>query len=223
MTGLEGKTVALGVSGGIAAYKAVELLRLLRGEGAAVYVVMTPQAKQFVTPLTFEALSERPVYHGLFAAADAAAMPHVRTAGQADLLAVVPATANILGKMAHGLADDALSTFFTAYPGPVLAAPAMNSGMWANPAVQANVRLLKERGMTVLEPAQGELACGTFGPGRLPEPEVLLAVIRDLLAAGTDLAGRHFLVTAGPTREPLDPVRFISNPSSGKMGIALAR
>lgn len=220
---LEGKKVVLGVSGGIAAYKAVELTRLLVKEGAQVYVVMTENAKQFVTPLTFEALSGHPVYHEIFGTEASASMEHIRAAENADLMIVAPATANSIGKMAHGLADDPLSTLFSAFAGPVLVAPAMNDKMWDNPAVQENIRALKKRGVGIVDPEAGELACGTVGLGRLAEPERLLAVVCKCLLRQSDLAGLRVLVTAGPTREPLDPVRFITNRSSGKMGYAIAR
>ncbi len=217
---LEGKKVVLGVTGGIAAYKAVELSRLLVKEGAQVYVVMTENAKQFVTPLTFEALSGHPVYHEIFGSEVSASMEHIRAAENADLMIVAPATANSIGKMAHGLADDPLSTLFSAFTGPVLVAPAMNDKMWDNPAVQENIRTLKRRGVGIVDPEAGELACGTMGLGRLAEPERLLEAVRKCLLRQSDLAGLRVLVTAGPTREPLDPVRFITNRSSGKMGYA---
>lgn len=220
---LDGKKVVLGVSGGIAAYKAVELSRLLVKEGAEVYVVMTGNAKQFVTPLTFEALSGHPVYHEIFGSEASASMEHIRAAENADLMIIAPATANTVGKMALGLADDPLSTLFSAFAGPVLVAPAMNDKMWGNPAVQENIRTLRKRGVGIVDPEAGELACGTIGLGRLAEPESLLEAVRERLLRQTDLAGLRILVTAGPTREPLDPVRFITNRSSGKMGYAIAR
>jgi len=219
---LEGKKVVLGVSGGIAVYKAVELSRLLIKEGAQVYVVMTENAKQFVTPLTFEALSGHPVYHEIFGSEASASMEHIRAAEDADLMIIAPATANSIGKMAHGLADDPLSTLFSAFTGPVLVAPAMNDKMWDNPAVQENIRTLKKRGIGIVDPEAGELACGTVGLGRLAEPERLLEAVRKCLLRQSDLSGLRILVTAGPTREPLDPVRFITNRSSGKMGYAIA-
>ena len=220
---LEGKKVVLGVSGGIAVYKAVELSRLLVKEGAQVHVVMTENAKRFVTPLTFEALSGHPVYHEVFGSGASASMEHIRAAENADLMVVAPATANSIGKMAHGLADDPLSTLFSAFAGPVLIAPAMNDKMWGNPAVQENIRTLKKRGVGIVDPEAGELACGTVGLGRLAEPDRLLEAVRKCLLRQSDLAGLRVLVTAGPTREPLDPVRFITNRSSGKMGYAIAR
>ena len=220
---LKGKKVALAVSGGIAAYKAVELLRLLVKEGAHVYVVMTENAKQFVTPLTFEALSGHPVYHEIFGSQSSASMEHIRAAENADMMIVAPATANSIGKMAQGLADDPLSILFSAFAGPVVVAPAMNDKMWDNPAVQENIRTLKRRGVGIVEPQTGELACGTVGLGRLAEPSDLLEAVRKCLLRQSDLSGLKILVTAGPTREPIDPVRFITNRSSGKMGYAIAR
>jgi len=219
---LEGKKIVLGVSGGIAAYKAVELLRLLVKEQADVYVVMSAHAKQFITPLTFEALSGNPVYHDVFGSEASASMPHIRAAENADLLIVAPATAGSIGKFANGLADDALSNLFIAFKAPVLIAPAMNDGMYANPAVQANIQKMKKRGIEFIDPEAGELACGTVGQGRLAEPSRILEAVKEYLLTRNDLKGVKFLVTAGPTHEPLDPVRYITNPSSGKMGFAIA-
>lgn len=219
---MTGKKIVLGVSGGIAAYKAVELLRLLTRAGAEVYVVMTENAKQFITPLTFEALSGRPVYHRIFDSERSASMEHIRAAEDAELLVVAPATANTIGKMANGLADDPLSTLYAAFAGAVIVAPAMNDQMWANEAVQDNLRKLKTRGVGVVEPESGELACGVIGQGRLAEPQVIFDAVQKRLAQKQDWAGRRVLVTAGPTREPIDPVRFITNHSSGKMGYAIA-
>lgn len=217
---LNNKKIVLGVCGGIAAYKAVELLRLLIREGASVQVVMSANAGRFVTPLTFQALSGKPVYHDVFEAESSASMEHIRTAENADLLIVAPATANSIAKMAHGLADDALSTFFVTYAGPIIVAPAMNDKMFANLAVQENISKLKKRGVRIIEPEHGELACGVVGQGRLAEPVRLVEAVKKCFPG--DLAGLRILVTAGPTREALDPVRFISNPSSGKMGYAIA-
>ncbi|CCQ91152.1 putative coenzyme A biosynthesis bifunctional protein CoaBC (Includes: Phosphopantothenoylcysteine decarboxylase; Phosphopantothenate--cysteine ligase) [Nitrospina gracilis 3/211] len=219
---MEGRKIVLGVSGGIAAYKAVELLRLLTKAGGEVYVVMTENAKQFITPLTFEALSGRPVYHKIFDSERSASMEHIRAAEHADLMVVAPATANTIGKMANGLADDPLSTLYAAFPGTVILAPAMNDQMWANQAVQANLVKLKMRGVFVVEPDSGELACGVTGLGRLADPQVIFDAVRKRLEQKQDWAGRRVLVTAGPTREPIDPVRFITNHSSGKMGYAIA-
>ncbi len=220
---LNEKNIALGVSGGIAAYKAAELVRLLKKAGARVFVVMTPNAQEFVTPLTFEALSGNRVYGDLFESGQSGSMEHIRSAEQADAFVVAPATANTLGKMAQGLADDPASTLYTAFSGPVLVAPAMNDQMWVHPAVQDNIATLKRRGVDVVEPESGELACGSVGPGRLRGPQQILQAIQKRLSVLNDFAGKRFLITAGPTCEPLDPVRFITNPSSGKMGYALAR
>ncbi len=214
--------IVLGVSAGIAAYKAVELLRLLVKEGADVRVVMSANAGKFVTPLTFEALSGNPVYHLLFDAKNSADMEHIRIAENADLLLVAPATASILAKMAQGLADDALSCLHLAFKGPVLMAPAMNEGMWEHPAVRENIALLKSRGVQFVEPECGELACGVTGPGRLAEPALILDKVKAHFNQRDDLSGIQFLITAGPTHEALDPVRYLSNPSSGKMGYAIA-
>jgi phosphopantothenoylcysteine decarboxylase/phosphopantothenate--cysteine ligase len=220
---LTDKNLILGVSGGIAAYKSVELLRLLKKQGARVRVVMTANAAWFVGPGTFQALSENPVYRDLFGSGDSdAAIRHIDWAQQADAVIVAPATANIIGKLAHGIADDALSTFMLAVTAPRLICPSMNTHMYQSAAVQRNLETLRGDGFGVLDPACGQLACGTTGPGRLPEPQTILdRFIRFLTPK--DLAGLHVLVTAGPTWEAIDPVRFISNPSSGKMGFAVAR
>ena len=217
------KNLVLGVSGGIAAYKSVELLRLLKKQGARVRVVMTANAAWFVGPGTFQALSENPVYLDLFGRGDSdAAIRHIDWAQQADAVIVAPATANIIGKLAHGIADDALSTFMLAVTAPRLVCPSMNTHMYQSAAVQRNLAILRGDGFGVLDPACGQLACGTTGPGRLPEPAAILdRFIRFLTPK--DLTGLHVLVTAGPTWEAIDPVRFISNPSSGKMGFAVAR
>jgi len=219
---LAGRTVVLGVSGSIAAYKAVELLRLLVKDGADVYVVMSENAGRFIQPLTFEALSGHPVAVEVFDTAETASMEHVRQAERADCLIVAPATAGTLGKLACGLTGDALANFFIAYGGPTIIAPAMNDGMYAHPAVRENIARLKSRGAHFVDPEEGELACGRVGPGRLAEPADILAAARAVLQPVRDLEGLHFLVTAGPTREPIDPVRYLSNPSSGKMGYAIA-
>ncbi|MFQ5672131.1 MAG: bifunctional phosphopantothenoylcysteine decarboxylase/phosphopantothenate--cysteine ligase CoaBC [Nitrospinales bacterium] len=225
---LRDKVIALGVSGGIAAYKAVELARLLVRAGASVYVVLSANAGRFVTPLTFRAVSGHPVYHDVFEPDASDAMEHVQTAANADLLIVAPASANAIAKMANGLADDALSTLFAAYDGPVIVAPSMNDKMYANPAVRENIEKLQMHGIEVLDPDRGELACGTVGLGRLPEPTALLKAVKRRMSTADsperkkDLAGMTFLVTAGPTREPLDPVRYLTNASSGKMGYAVA-
>ncbi len=217
----DGKRVLLGVSGGIAAYKSVELLRLLTAEGANVRVVMTENARWFVGPGTFQALSGLPVCTSVFAEGDAS-IRHIDWAREAELVVVAPATANILGKIAGGIADDALTTLMLAVTAPVALCPAMNTHMYEHPAVRRNLRILADWGFSILEPDAGELACGTVGPGRLPDPPRILEFLRTLLTP-QDFAGVPVLVTAGPTHEYLDPVRFIGNPSSGKMGFALAR
>lgn len=219
---MKNKKIALAVSAGIAAYKAVELLRMLVKEGADVRVVMSANAGQFVTPLTFESLSGNPVYHQLFNSERSADMEHIRVAENADLMLVVPATASTLGKMANGLADDALSNLYLAFKGPVMAAPAMNEGMWGNLAVRKNIEQLKSRGVEFIEPEEGELACGTTGPGRLADLDRIFSRVKSRFEKLQDLRGIKILVTAGPTHEPLDPVRYLSNPSSGKMGYAIA-
>ncbi len=219
---LQGKKIVLGVSGGIAAYKAVELLRLMVREQAEVFVVMSANAGKFITPLIFESLSGNPVYHEVFGEQSSASMPHIRAAENADLLIVAPATAGSIGKIANGLADDALSNLFLAFQGPVLLAPAMNDGMYSNPAVQENISKMKQRGVEFIDPEEGELACGTVGQGRLADPSRILLAVQSRLGRDEDLKGLKILVTAGPTHEPLDPVRYITNPSSGKMGYAVA-
>ncbi len=210
----------LGVTGSIAAYKAVSLARRLMAEGAAVQVVMTRNAQRFVGPLTFQELTGRPVGTDLFA--PDAGMPHLALAESADLIAVAPASAHSLAKLAHGLADDVLSTLALAAECPVVVAPAMDGGMWTHPAVRDNVRTLRQRGVTVLEPEVGPLASGRTGKGRLPEEDAILSAIAGALHPVKDFKGRRVLITAGPTQEALDPVRFLSNRSSGKMGWALA-
>jgi len=274
---LQGKKIVLGVSGGIAAYKAVELLRLMVRGNAEVFVVMSANAGKFITPLTFESLSGNPVYHEVFGEQSSASMPHIRAAENADLLLVAPATAGSIGKMACGLADDALSNLYLAFRGPVILAPAMNDGMYSNPAVQENISRMKQCGVEFIDPEEGELACGTVGQGRLADPLRILQAVENrleramneynipssqpVISVGApqggggvsssppleerievrrdshlshdcvkvsrlggdgDLKGLKILVTAGPTHEPLDPVRYITNPSSGKMGYAVA-
>jgi phosphopantothenoylcysteine decarboxylase / phosphopantothenate---cysteine ligase len=219
--------VALGVTGGIAAYKAAELVRLLQDHGIRVQVVMTRAAQEFVRPLTFAALSGEKVITDLFAAGAEepnidSAVEHIAVAQAIDALVVAPATADVIAKFAHGEANDFLTTLFLATTVPVVIAPAMNVNMWDNAATQANIQTLKARGFTVVEPDSGYLACGMVGAGRLAANEtIVLAVLKDLKAE-QDLAGETVLVTAGPTREPIDPVRYIGNRSSGKMGYALA-
>ncbi len=217
---LQGKRIVLGVTGSIAAYKAVSLLRTLAREGAAVSVVMTPSATRFVAPLTFEVLSGRPVRRRLFA--DSEPMPHLRATEAADLVLVAPATANCLAKCALGLADDLLSTLLLAARCPLVMAPAMDGDMWDHPALATHVRLLRDRGVVVLDPEEGPLASGLVGTGRLPAEHTILDAVTSCLARRGDWAGQRMLVSAGPTREPLDAVRFLTNASSGKMGYAVA-
>ncbi len=219
---LRGRELILGVTGSIAAYKAALLLRELVRLGASVTVVPTAHADRFVAPLTWRTLSGRPPLTDLFDPATEDAVEHVALAGRAHAIVVAPATANLLAKAAHGLADDFLTTLLLAARCPVLMAPAMDGGMWDHPAVQAAVRTLRERGVAVLEPESGPLASGLVGTGRLPETETIVEALRQLLSPARDLAGECVLVTSGPTREPMDPVRYLSNRSSGKMGHAVA-
>lgn len=221
-TGFPGKRIVLGVCGGIAAYKSVELLRLLQKAGADVRVIMTENARSFVGAVTFAAISGNPVFHAMFDESEAPEMRHINWARNADAVVVAPATANIIGKIACGIADDALSTFMMAVTAPRVICPAMNTHMYENRAVQRNIDTLEADGLVVVEPAPGELACKTTGPGRLADPETIMERIAAVFIA-KDLAGKRVVVSAGPTREPVDPVRYISNPSSGKMGFALAR
>jgi len=218
---MNGKEVILGVTGGIAAYKSAELVRLLVEDDILVKVAMTKSATKFVTPLTFEALSGESVIHDMFGQ-EGTAIDHIQWGQESDLIIIAPATANFIGKMAHGIGDDFLSTCVLAATAKILVCPSMNTRMFENPAVQDNLDLLKKRGFIIMEPGQGALACGTEGPGRLPEPDEILEQARKLLS-DQDLSGLKILVTAGPTTEPIDPVRYISNRSSGKMGYALAR
>ena len=215
-----GKRLVLGVSGSIAAYKAVGLLRALTQEGADVSVVMTQAATRFVTPLTFEVLSRHGVYTDLFSGRQE--MAHLTLPEEADAVVIAPATANVLAKCAVGLADDLLSTLVLNATCPLILAPAMEGDIWSHPAVQANVQTLHQRGVTVLEPGDGPLASGAFGKGRLPDEATILAAIESRLRPRLDWVGQRVLVSAGPTQEPLDPVRFLSNRSSGKMGYAVA-
>ena len=217
---LTGKRGVVGVTGGIAAYKACELVRLFKKANASVRVVMTENAKEFVQPLTFETLSGNQVYTDQFH--KAWEIGHISLQNFADLTVIAPATANVIGKMASGIADDLLSTSVMAMTTPVLVAPAMNSGMWRNPATQANIQTLKNRGVYFVGPASGELACGITDVGRMSEPEIIFEKAKDILLAKRDFEGKTVLVTAGPTREKLDPVRFLTNRSSGKMGYAIA-
>lgn len=215
--------VGLGVSGGIGAYKAVEVARLLQKRGHRVQAVMTRSARRFVGPLTFEAITREPVITSQFAPGMNADIEHIALASSMNLLLVAPATANIIGKFANGIADDFLSALFLATRAPVLLAPAMNTNMWDHPAVRENLARLAARGARFVEPGDGYLACGWIGKGRLAEPEDIVRAAEPLLAPRTSLAGQRVLVTAGPTIEDLDPVRFIGNRSSGRMGYALAR
>ena len=219
---LSGKHILLGITGGIAAYKSAELVRLLVKQGASVQVAMSEAATHFIAPLTFQALSGKPVITDPWAANTASGMAHIALSREADLLLIAPATANCLAKLAHGLADDLLSTLALARNGPLLLAPAMNREMWSHPATQRNVATLRGDGVTLLGPACGEQACGEVGEGRMLEAaEILDAVIAHFQTKV--LAGKQVLITAGPTFERIDPVRGITNHSSGKMGFALAR
>jgi phosphopantothenoylcysteine decarboxylase / phosphopantothenate---cysteine ligase len=219
---LAGKEIILGVTGSIAAYKAVYLLRELVRLGAGVSVVLTDHAQKFVAALTFRTLSGRPALTDLFDPQTDAAVEHVELANRCHAFVVAPATANLVAKAAHGIADDFLTTLLLATRAPVLIVPAMDGGMWDHPAVVANVAALRARGLTVLDPETGALASGLAGKGRFPEVDVILEVLHRLLWPVKDLAGQRLLITAGPTREPIDPVRYLSNRSSGKMGYALA-
>jgi phosphopantothenoylcysteine decarboxylase/phosphopantothenate--cysteine ligase len=220
--------IALGVSGGIAAYKAAEVVRLLQERGVRVQVIMTRAAQEFVRPLTFAALSGEKVITGLFGGSEQqpanleSAIEHIAVAQSIDALLVAPATADVIAKFAQGVADDFLTTLFLATTAPVVIAPAMNVNMWQNPATQANVETLRSRGVKIVEPDSGYLACGMTGPGRLAANEAIVAAALEVLGASQDLAGETVLLTAGPTREQIDPVRYISNRSSGRMGYALA-
>lgn len=216
------KSAVVGVCGGIAAYKSAELVRLLKKLGMNVRVIQTRNATRFVGPITFEALTGLPVCQDLFSGSDRESIRHIDWARSADVVVVAPSTANLIGKLAGGIADDALSTFLLAAACPTLICPSMNSQMYLHPAVQENLETLRRFGYWIVEPEAGELACGTSGPGRLPEPSDIL---EEIVAALTpkDLTGRRVLISAGPTREHVDPVRFISNPSTGKMGFSLAR
>ncbi len=221
MRRLEGRNVLLGVTGGIAAYKAAEIVRLLTKARATVRVAMTRNACEFITPLTLQTLSGHPVATNTFDLTQESQIGHIRLADTADVVLVAPATANVIGKLAHGIADDLLTTVLLATRAPVLVAPAMNVHMYENPAVRENLQRLAQRGYRIVEPGAGFLACGYEGPGRLADPEVIFAEVARAVTPA-DLAGQRVLVTAGPNREPLDPVRFVSNRSTGKMGFALA-
>src|SRR5277367_5172699 len=220
--------VALGVTGGIAAYKAAEIVRLLQGRGIRVQVIMTRAAQEFVRPLTFAALSGEKVITGMFAAEEEhapnidSAIEHIAVAQSIDALLVAPATADILAQFAQGIATDFLTTLYLATTAPVIVAPAMNVNMWNHPATQANLETLRRRGVKIVEPGTGYLACGMTGAGRLAENETIVGAVLEALGASQDLSGETVLITAGPTREKIDPVRYLTNRSSGRMGYALA-
>ena len=218
---LSGKRILLILGGGIAAYKGLELIRLLRGQGAAVTPVMTAAAEQFVTPLAVSALAGEAVHRDLFDLTKEAEMGHIQLSRVADLVLVVPATADLMAKMAQGLAGDLASTLLLATDTPVMIAPAMNVRMWQHPATQRNLAVLRGDGLRVVGPDEGDMACGEFGPGRMAEPGAILQAVRAALVAGP-LAGKRVLVTSGPTHEPIDPVRYIANRSSGAQGTAIA-
>ena len=220
--------IALGVTGGIAAYKAAEIVRFLQDRGIRVQVIMTRAAQEFVRPLTFAALSGEKVITSMFAAGDEqqpnidSAIEHIAVAQSIDALVIVPATADVLAHFAQGIASDFLTTLYLATTAPVVVAPAMNVNMWNHPATQANLQTLRQRGVKIVEPGAGYLACGMTGPGRLAENEAIVAAVMEALGAAQDLAGETVLITAGPTREKIDPVRYLTNRSSGRMGYALA-
>src|SRR3982075_588969 len=220
--------IALGVTGGIAAYKAAEIVRLLQERGIRVRVVMTRDAQEFVRPLTFAALSGEKVITGMFATGEEhepnidSAIEHIAVAQSIDALVVAPATADVLGHFAQGIASDFLTTLYLATTAPVVVAPAMNVNMWDHPATQANLEILRQRGVKIVEPGAGYLACGMTGAGRLAENEAIVAALLQALGASQDLEGETVLITAGPTREKIDPVRYLTNRSSGRMGYALA-
>lgn len=220
---LHNKRIILGVTGGIAAYKAATICSRLVQAGALVDVVMTDSAQKFITPLTFQALTHRPVYTDMFHIPDDENIPHIALADAADLLIIAPATANTIGKLANGLADNLLTAIALATPAPVLIAPAMETDMWRHPATQANAQKLQNWGVTLAGPAEGRLASGAMGQGRMVEPEEIIGNARVVLARRGKMAGKRVVVTAGGTREAIDPVRFVSNHSSGKMGYAIAQ
>ena len=221
---LNGKKIALGVTGGIAVYKAVDLVSRLRKQGAEVRVIMTEHAQKFVTPLTFKEISGNKVAVSMWDSNQEFNVEHISLANWADAFVVAPATANILAKMANGIADDLLSTTLLAAQAPIIVCPAMNTGMYQNPITQENIAKLQKHGVTVMPPAVGYLACGVSGPGRLPEPQQIVEFIDAFFAKKDgDMVGLKVLVTAAGTREPIDPVRFVGNRSSGKMGYAIAQ
>jgi len=217
------KNILLIVGGGIAAYKACELVRLIRKAGGAVRCILTRAGAEFVTPMTLAALSEAPVHTNLWDLKDETEMGHIRLSREADLILVAPATADLIARMAAGIADDLATAVLLAANKPVYLAPAMNVSMWNHPATKRNVERLRADGIAILDPDVGEMACGEYGPGRLPEPETILAWLgAQFGSAAARLSGRHVIVTAGPTHEPIDPVRVIANRSSGKQGFAIA-
>ena len=220
---LVGRRILLVIAGGIAAYKCLDLIRRLREQGALVRCVLTKGGSHFVTPMALAALSEQPVFEDLFSLTDDFGMSHIRASRESDLLVVAPATANLIAKMAHGLADDLASTLLLASDKPILVAPAMNVVMWSHPATQANLDVLRSRGVHQVGPGKGELACGEEGAGRMAEVAEIVSAVVATLSGDGPLAGRRALVTSGPTFEPIDPVRFIGNRSSGKQGHAIAQ
>lgn len=217
-----GKHIVLGITGGIAAYKSLTLIRLFKSHGYEVRVTATRHALEFVTPLTIETLSQNKLYSELFDPTEHRDVQHISMADWADCVVVAPATANIIGKYAHGIADDALSTLLLAAPKPIFIAPAMNDRMFAEPTVQHNIKLLRQKGCHIIDPQSGFLACGTTGTGRMEEPENIFTIVHQHLQTPQLLAGKRVMITAGPTYEPIDPVRFIGNHSSGLMGFSLA-
>lgn len=219
---LAGKNALIVISGGIAAYKTLDLIRRLREQDMKVRCILTKGGQQFVTPLAAAALSENKVYTDLFSLTDEQEMGHIRLVREADIIIVAPASANLIAKLAHGIADDLASTALLAATRPILAVPAMNTAMWSHAATQENLAILKRRGLHILEPDSGTLACGEHGAGRMPETHVIMEMAAKILEIPGPLNGKHAIVTSGPTREPLDPVRFISNRSSGKQGHAIA-
>ena len=219
---LEGKNIVFGISGGIAAFKAADYIRGLKKLGANIKVVLTENGARFVTPLTFSALTGNPCFHSMFDQNNPSFMPHIELANWGDVLVILPASADIIGKTANGIADDLLTTLFLSFDSKKLVFPSMNPAMYENPAVQDNIQRLRDRGVVVVEPEEGTVVCGAKGRGRLPGFDTVLVQIRKALAH-KDLKGLNILVTSGPTREPIDPIRFISNRSSGKMGLAIAK
>ncbi len=221
---LKNKSILLIISGGIAAYKSLELIRLIRKNGGNVRCILTDGGKQFVTPLSISALSENEVYTNLWSLKDETEMGHIRLSREADLIIIAPASANIIAQMAHGLAQDLATTTLLAANTPITIAPAMNHQMWSNPATQTNIATLQQRGIEIIPPTEGDMACGEFGTGRMSEPDdILHHIITSLTPEKLPLKGKHAIVTSGPTYEPIDPVRFIGNRSSGKQGQAIAR